>query len=124
MQLASTRPLLLLFLLASEHVSSIPRFDTSVKRDRALFFSFASLASLRTQHGARNKNRWWRWRSGGRLSKETRDIYDRFNGREKEAELLLIVLDQRFFCARWRFDEEHVTNISLRFVRYVYRTDI
>lgn len=72
-------------------------------------FSFASLASLRTQHGARNKNRWWRWRSGGRLSKETRDIYDRFNGREKEAELLLIVLDQRFFCARWRFDQERVT---------------
>lgn len=31
------------------------------------------------------------------MSKETRDIYDRFNGREKEAELLLIVLDQRFF---------------------------
>lgn len=54
------------------------------------------------------------------MSKETRDIYDRFNGREKEAELLLIVLDQRFFCARWRFDEERVTNISLRFVRYVF----
>lgn len=43
------------------------------------------------------------------MSKETRDIYDRFNGREKEAELLLIVLDQRFFCARWRFDQERVT---------------
>lgn len=54
------------------------------------------------------------------MSKETRDIYDRFNGKEKETELLLIVLDQRFFCARWRFDHERVTNISLRFVYVMF----
>lgn len=47
------------------------------------------------------------------MSKETRDIYDRFNGREKEAELLLIVLDQRFFA---RVGDS--TRSALRIFRY------
>ena len=48
------------------------------------------------------------------MSKETRDIYDRFNGIERDAQCLLIVLDQHFFCAR------RGTNISLRFVYVIF----
>lgn len=50
------------------------------------------------------------------MSKETRDIYDRFNGIERDAQCLLIVLDQHFFCARSSFEER----IFRRFVYVIF----